>query len=173
MMKLKEYPESVTAPDIRIDSLRRRIENIGSSDTRSGENPPIRIPNVSAFVEASGITPTSIGPDRVEGYMDLNEDHHTPWGTVHGGVYAAAVESAGSLGGAAYAAKLGLNAVGTNNNTNFLRPFTEGRLHLTAYAIQQGQGQQLWQVDMVDSEDRLISTGQLRVSHVLPGSATA
>jgi uncharacterized protein (TIGR00369 family) len=178
MMKLSEYPESITAPDIRIAPT-IRSDSPSSSDVDPGahvqpaERQPVALPNRSAFLEASGITPTSISPDRVEGYIDLTEAHHTPWGIVHGGVYASAVESAGSVGGAAYAAKLGLNAVGTNNNTNFLRPFTKGRVEVTAYPIQQGRSQQLWQVDIADEGGRLISKGQLRVAHILPGSAAA
>jgi hypothetical protein len=35
---------------------------------------------------------TVIEPTRVEGFIDAGPEHHTPWGIVHGGVYAMAIE---------------------------------------------------------------------------------
>src|SRR3954468_4182837 len=120
----------------------------------------------SAFVAALGLMITEVRPDRFEGYIELGEAHHQPWGIVHGGVYATAVESAASLGASAFAATRGQYAVGVNNNTSFLRPLTAGRVEVTAWPIQQGRTQQLWQVEIVDRAGRLIATGQLRVANV-------
>ena len=125
----------------------------------------------SAFVAAAGLMITKVRPDRFEGYIELGEAHHQPWGIVHGGVYATAVESAASLGASAFAAERGQYAVGVNNNTSFLRPLTAGRVEVTAWPIQQGRTQQLWQVEIVDEAGRLIATGQLRLANVpLPTS---
>lgn len=126
----------------------------------------------SAFVAAAGLMITTVRPDRFEGYIELGEAHHQPWGIVHGGVYASAVESAASLGASAFAAEKGQYAVGVNNNTSFLRPLTAGRVEVTAWPIQQGRTQQLWQVEIIDQKGRLIATGQLRVANVaLPTNA--
>jgi hypothetical protein len=51
----------------------------------------------SAFLRVAGLRLEESGGSRVRGWIDLGEDHHTPWGVVHGGVYTAAVESAASL----------------------------------------------------------------------------
>jgi 1,4-dihydroxy-2-naphthoyl-CoA hydrolase len=120
----------------------------------------------SAFLAAAGLVITTVRPDRFEGYIELGDAHHQPWGIVHGGVYATAVESAASLGASAFAAERGQYAVGVNNNTSFLRPLTAGRVDVTAWPIQQGRTQQLWQVEIVDQAGRLIATGQLRVANV-------
>ena len=126
----------------------------------------------SEFLAAAGLVITVVRPDRFEGYIELGEAHHQPWGIVHGGVYATAVESAASLGASAFAAERGQYAVGVNNNTSFLRPLTAGRVDVTAWPIQQGRTQQLWQVEIVDQAGRLIATGQLRVANVdLPASS--
>ncbi len=61
----------------------------------------------------------------MRGWIHLGEQHHTPWGVVHGGVYAAAVESAASLGASAAVKERGQFAVGVNNTTDFLRPMKE------------------------------------------------
>ena len=50
------------------------------------------------FVRAAGLRVDEVRPDRVRGHIDLDADHHTPWGIVHGGVYATAIESAASIG---------------------------------------------------------------------------
>jgi uncharacterized protein (TIGR00369 family) len=125
------------------------------------------------FFAAAGLVLTSIRSDGVEGYIELGEDHHTPWGTVHGGVYATAVESAASAGGLAFAAERGMVAVGVNNNTNFVRPLTNGRVEVAARPLHQGRTQQLWQVEIVDQAGRLIATGQLRLANVAPPTNAA
>jgi acyl-coenzyme A thioesterase PaaI-like protein len=50
------------------------------------------------FVASIGLELEEQSPTRVVGHIELGPDHHTPWGIVHGGVYATAVESAASLG---------------------------------------------------------------------------
>ena len=52
--------------------------------------------NAGAFLRAAGLVFDEITATRVGGHVDLNPDHHTPWGIVHGGVYTTAVESAAS-----------------------------------------------------------------------------
>ena len=47
-----------------------------------------------------GLEVDEVATTRVVGHLQLGPDRHTPWGIVHGGVYATAVESAASLGAA-------------------------------------------------------------------------
>ena len=75
----------------------------------------------SEFLRISGLRLEKVGGDMVRGWIDLDQQHHTPWGVVHGGVYAAAVESAASLGASAAVKAREQFAVGVNNNTDFLR----------------------------------------------------
>ena len=106
--------------------------------------------NASAFLAAAGLRLTHVAGDRVEGVIDLGPAHHTPWGVVHGGVYTTAVESAASVGATAAVADRGQIAVGTNNNTDFLRSMTTGTVAVTATPVQQGRTQQLWDVRITD-----------------------
>jgi uncharacterized protein (TIGR00369 family) len=64
--------------------------------------------------------------------IDLGPAHHTPWGVVHGGVYTAAIESAASVGATTAVADRGQIAVGTNNNTDFLRSMTTRTVAVSA-----------------------------------------
>lgn len=126
------------------------------------------LPPPSAFLRAAGLEVTRLERDLVEGHIELGPAHHQPWGIVHGGVYAAAVETAASMGASTFAAERGQTAVGVNNNTNFVRPLSAGRVNVTARPIQQGRTQQLWQVDIVDERQKLIATGQVRLANIDP-----
>ena len=121
----------------------------------------------SEFLRVSGLRVEEVSGDVVRGWIDLDERHHTPWDVVHGGVYAAAVESAASLGASAAVEEEGQFAVGLNNNTDFLRPMSQGRAEVVAEPIMQGKGQQLWQVVITRAEDgKEIARGQVRLQNV-------
>jgi uncharacterized protein (TIGR00369 family) len=124
------------------------------------------------FVRATGFDPLEISGTRVTGQADLGPDQHTPWGVVHGGVYCAIIESAASIGASTAVADRGQFSVGVNNNTDFLRSMTEGRIDVVAEPVQQGRTQQLWQVLLTRSDDgKLIARGQVRLQNVpLPGT---
>jgi 1,4-dihydroxy-2-naphthoyl-CoA hydrolase len=110
---------------------------------------------------------------RVRARLSLNEDHHQPFGRVHGGVYAIAVEGVASAGACAAVADQGMYAVGTNNNTDFLRPVTVAEVEVLAEALFQGRTQQLWEVSITRLEDgKLVARGRLRLQNLpLPDSA--
>src|SRR4051812_41224782 len=111
---------------------------------------PEMSPTPSAFMEAVGLVLDKVERSHVTGWIELAAQHHQPWGLVHGGVYASAIESAASVGASTAAQERGLVAVGVNNNTNFLRSMAEGRVSVDARAIQQGTTQQLWEVRITD-----------------------
>ena len=52
----------------------------------------------SAFLALAGLRFTHMAADRVEATIELGPQHHTPFGIVHGGVFASAVETAASVG---------------------------------------------------------------------------
>ncbi|RBY95205.1 PaaI family thioesterase [Blastococcus sp. TF02-8] len=107
---------------------------------------------------------------RVTGHVDLGPDQHTPWGVVHGGLYCSVVESAASIGASLAVQEHGQFSVGVNNNTDFIRSATGGRLDVVAEPIQQGRTQQLWQVLLTREDGKLVARGQVRLQNVpLPG----
>ncbi len=120
----------------------------------------------SEFLRGAGLRLDESGGSRVRGWIDLGEDHHTPWGVVHGGVYTAAVESAASIGASAAVEERGQFAVGVNNSTDFLRPISEGRVEVIAEPIIQGKSQQLWQVIITREDGKEVARGQVRLQNV-------
>ena len=139
----------------------------------SAELPPVDLAAASPFVAAMKFEVTEATGTRVTGYVDLGPDQHTPWGVVHGGLYCSVVESAASIGASTAVLEHGQFAVGVNNNTDFIRAKTEGRLDVVAEPIQQGRTQQLWQVLLTRAVDgKLVARGQVRLQNVkLPGGS--
>jgi len=141
------------------------------AQTGKGDVEKPRMPDlngVSEFMTAAGFRITHLSADLVEGVIDLGPEHHQPWGIVHGGVYTAAIETAASAGALAAASELGLVVVGVNNNTNFVRAKTSGRVQVVAKPIQQGRTQQLWEVRVIDEEERIVAIGQVRLQNITP-----
>ena len=134
------------------------------------ETPSIdQLEGASAFTTAAGLRLESVSGTLVRGWIDLGPEHHQPFGIVHGGVYASAVETAASIGATQAVLDQGKVAVGVHNSTNFIASMSEGRVNVVATAVSQSHTQQLWQVDIIrDSDERLIATGQLRVQNITP-----
>ena len=120
------------------------------------------------FDKELGLEFTEVTPDRTRAQLDVVPKLLQPMGIVHGGVYCAMVESLASV--AAYtwmAAKGGEGSVvGVNNNTDFLRAIGSGMIYGTAIPIHRGRRQQLWQVTIVDSDERLVARGQVRLQNL-------
>jgi uncharacterized protein (TIGR00369 family) len=129
---------------------------------------PESLEGSSAFVRAAGLAVNEMTAGLVRGHLELGPDHHTPWGIVHGGVYATAIESAASVGATTAVRDRGMVAVGLTNTTHFLRSVTAGRAEVEAVALHQGRTQQLWRVDVRDEDGRLLAHGEVRLQNVTP-----
>ncbi|MBB1053741.1 PaaI family thioesterase [Dietzia sp. B44] len=135
--------------------------------TTSDGFPDASSDDASRFVRASGLVIDEVTATSLRGHALLGEDHLTAWGTVHGGVYASIVESAGGAGAGAAVADRGQIAVGVHNGTDFLRASIGGRVDVSAEALFQGRGQQLWDVVIRQSESgTVLARGQLRLQNV-------
>ena len=71
--------------------------------------------------QAFGLRLDHADPDRVEMSWTIDEHHLQTYGNVHGGVYCAVVETAGSIGAGLWYGEQG-KVVGLANHTEFLRP---------------------------------------------------
>lgn len=120
------------------------------------------------YVGHTGIELTGATADLAEGRLTIDENHHQPYGVVHGGVYCTMVETLASAGAAVWAMEQGMaGAVGVSNKTDFIRATAEGVLLGKATPIHRGRTQQLWQVDIVREEDgKLAAQGQVRLQNV-------
>lgn len=119
-----------------------------------------------AFVQAAGLLVDEASGTLVKGHIELDADHHTPWGIVHGGVYTTAVETAASIGASMAVQDKAMVAVGLTNTTHFLRSVSSGTAHVRAVPLNQGRSQQLWQVDVTDEAGRLLAHGEVRLQNL-------
>jgi uncharacterized protein (TIGR00369 family) len=101
---------------------------------------------IEEFRRSTGFTVTELSGERVRATMSLQDDHHQPFGVVHGGVYAMAVEGVASYGATLAVFDQGMYAVGVNNNTDFLRPVIAGEVEVVGEPVLQEGPQQLWRV---------------------------
>ena len=81
---------------------------------------------LSPFLRGSGLVFENMTRTEVTGTIDAGADHHTPWGVVHGGLYATAAESTTSVGASLAVADEGMFAVGLTNQTDFIRAHKRG-----------------------------------------------
>ncbi|WP_022929973.1 PaaI family thioesterase [Patulibacter americanus] len=122
------------------------------------------------FLQAAGLQVDAASATEVTGHIDADASHHTPWGVVHGGLYATAVESACSIGASTAVADQGMFAVGLSNHTDFVRAHKTGRLDVRAWPIHQGRTGQLWQCDVTREDGKLVAQGRVRLQNVpMPG----
>jgi uncharacterized protein (TIGR00369 family) len=117
------------------------------------------------FQELLGIELVEATPDRVVFTCPVRPQLHQPYGILHGGVYCSIVETAASVAAAIWLGDEG-NVVGVANMTNFIRATREGTLTATATPLQRGRTQQLWQVEILDGEQRLAAHGQVRLANI-------
>ncbi|MBV9607748.1 MAG: PaaI family thioesterase [Solirubrobacterales bacterium] len=125
----------------------------------------------SEFMRVLEIEFEERSPERVTGSIAADARHHQPWGLVHGGLYATAVETFATTGAFEAVKDQGMQAVGVSNHTDFVRPHRDGRLTVVATPIHQGRTQQLWQVEIRRPEDqKLVARGQVRLQNVPAGT---
>jgi 1,4-dihydroxy-2-naphthoyl-CoA hydrolase len=120
------------------------------------------------FVGLTGIELTEASSERATGRLVVNQNHHQPYGMVHGGVYCTVVETLASTGAAIWAIENGMaGAVGLSNATDFIKATREGVLIGEATPIHRGRTQQLWQVAITREDDgRLAARGQVRLQNI-------
>ncbi|MFT4187876.1 MAG: PaaI family thioesterase [Aeromicrobium sp.] len=122
-----------------------------------------KIPGLDGLL---GVEHVELTADRVVVRFTVGEQHLQPFGIPHGGVYCAVHESTASIAGQIWLGEKGV-VVGTNNSTDFLRQAKVGdTITVTATPIHRGRTQQLWHLDSVGTDDKLVAQGQVRLANL-------
>jgi uncharacterized protein (TIGR00369 family) len=82
--------------------------------------------------------------DVVRAKVPVTDALRQPLGLVHGGVYATIADTITARGGRAI-----------SNQTSFLRPITEGTIHVSARRRHNGRTTAVWEVDISDDAGKL------------------
>jgi 1,4-dihydroxy-2-naphthoyl-CoA hydrolase len=121
--------------------------------------------DLGPYAKFLGLEIDSADGDEVTAHWTVRPDLLQPYGIVHGGVHCSVVETLASLGAALWLDDRG-KVVGVSNSTDFYRAATDGMLRATARPLHRGRSQQVWVVEIIDDQERLISRGQVRLQNL-------
>lgn len=116
------------------------------------------------MVEHINITITELGDDFLKGTMPV--DHRTiqPMGILHGGASVALAETLGSLAANLVVDKDKKYCVGLDINANHIRSARKGFVTGTARPFHIGSSTQVWSIEIVDEEGRLVCISRLTMA---------
>jgi len=120
---------------------------------------------VGEFIDYLGVQFVETTGDRVVATWTAAPKLHQPYGIVHGGAHCSVVETLASFGAGLWLGERG-KVVGVNNSTDFYRAVRDGTLTSTATPVHRGRSQQVWLVETVDEDGRLVSRGQVRLQNL-------
>ena len=107
------------------------------------------------------------GEDFLKAKMPVNSRVHQPMGLLHGGATVALAESVGSAASLMFINPQKQEVRGIEISANHLRSKKEGIVYATAKIIHQGRSIHLWEIRIVDENERLISLCKL-TTMILP-----
>lgn len=120
-----------------------------------------------------GLRFTAASYDRLECTVPVTEQLHQPYGLVHGGVYAAIVETMASSAAALQGMHQGIRIVGLENSTSFMKATRSGTLTAVATPLSVGRRTQVWQVEITNDEGKLAASGKVRLLALEPEAELA
>lgn len=119
--------------------------------------------STDTLVEHLGIVFTAITDDTLTATMPVDARTRQPFGLLHGGASAALAETLGSMAG--YLCTEGDDfIVGLEINANHVRSARDGSVKGICRAVHVGRRHQVWQIDIVDEQQRLCCTSRLTTS---------
>jgi uncharacterized protein (TIGR00369 family) len=116
-----------------------------------------------------GIEIIELTAERVVATMPVDERTRQPFGILHGGASVALAETVASLGAIMNVDLERSSAVGLEINANHLRAKREGLLRATATPFHVGRSTQVWDIRIVDEEERPVCISRCTLA-VVPRS---
>jgi uncharacterized protein (TIGR00369 family) len=111
----------------------------------------------NTLMETLEIEFVDVGNDSLTAKMPVNSKVHQPYGQLHGGATAALAESVGSAASNFFVTSESQYVNGIELTINHIKSKKEGTVFATAKNIHKGRSTHLWEVRIVDEEDKLIS----------------
>lgn len=112
-----------------------------------------------------GIKIAELTPQRVIATMPVTPDHHQPLGYLHGGASVALAETVASIG-AFFNCPPGKATFGLEINANHIRPKRDGVVTAIGAPLHIGKSTQVWEVRIVDEQERLICISRCTIAVV-------
>jgi len=115
----------------------------------------------NTLMETLEIQYTELGEDFLTATMPVNSRVHQPMGLLHGGATVALAESVGSMASHLFVDTSAFEVIGIEINANHVKSKKEGVVKATARIIHKGRTTHLWEIRILDEEDKLISICKL------------
>ena len=113
-----------------------------------------------------GMELLELTPERVVLTMPVDERTRQPFGLLHGGASVALAETAASLAGAMNVDLEKFMVVGIEINANHLRAKRDGTVTGTATPIHVGRTTHVWEIRIVDEQDRPVCVSRCTLAVV-------
>jgi uncharacterized protein (TIGR00369 family) len=124
--------------------------------------PPRAVPGT--FDDLIGLVIDDASLEEVRAHVDVRDELKQPMGLVHGGVFASIAESITSAATHFGVMGEGKSAQGLSNQTSFLRPILEGRIHAVARRKHRGRSTWVWEVEISDDQERLCALVRMTIA---------
>ena len=122
------------------------------------------VPLERTFDALYGLQVLHVDEELVQAQVPVRDEIKQPMGLVHGGVFASIAESITSTATFLAVQREGKSAQGMSNQTNFLRPITEGTVHAEGRRRHRGRSTWVWEVDITDDEGRLCALVRMTIA---------
>ena len=119
--------------------------------------------SLPGWVREMGITICSVSEDEVVAEWTVAPKHHQGYGIVHGGMHCGVIETVASIGAAFVALRRKQRVVGLENSTSFIRAVRDGVLRAVAKPVTRGRTTQVWSVEVLDPDNKIVAKGQVRL----------
>lgn len=115
----------------------------------------------NTLMETLNIKYIEIGEDYLVASMPVNENVHQPMGLLHGGATVSLAESVGSMASHLFIDNDKYEARGIEIAANHVKSKKNGLVTATAKIIHRGRKTHLWEIRVVDEDQKLISICKL------------
>ena len=115
----------------------------------------------NTLMETLDIEYVAVGKGFLTAKMAVNSNVHQPYGQLHGGATAALAESVGSAASNFFIDNKTQFVNGIQLSINHIKSKKEGVVFATARNIHKGRTTHLWEVNIVDENDNLISVAKM------------
>jgi uncharacterized protein (TIGR00369 family) len=123
------------------------------------------------LADTLGIVLKELTPQRVVATMPVDERTRQPFGILHGGASVALAETVASLGGTMNVDLERFVVVGVEINANHIRAKKDGVVTGTGTPIHVGRSTQVWEVRIVDEQDRTVCVSRCTLAVVPKGAS--
>jgi uncharacterized protein (TIGR00369 family) len=130
----------------------------------SGLLPSPPLPLASTFEGFLDLHWDELSADSAVVRFGVRDDLKQPLGLLHGGIYSAVAETVASVATAAVVWREGMTVLGLSNSATFLRPVTEGTVHVVARRRHHDPREWLWSHDFCDGDRRLCALVDVRIA---------